>query len=156
MVTATATEAVQTLHIVKEVSINAPIAITFETILEELGPENGIPGAPMPMVLEAWPGGRWYRDLGNNTGHLWGHVQVIKPPALLEICGPLCMSYASANHLQYRLVAEGATTKLTLIHRGIGMISDQHREGMSEGWGQILEKIRDHAERQSNSKKETK
>ncbi|MDB5343803.1 MAG: hypothetical protein JWP89_2180 [Schlesneria sp.] len=156
MVTATATEAVQTLLIVKEVSINAPIAIAFEAILEEIGPENAIPGSPMPMVLEAWPGGRWYRDLGNNSGHFWGHVQVIKPPTLLEICGPLFMSYASANHLQYRLVAAGATTKLTLTHRAIGMISDQHREGVSQGWGQALEKIRDHAERQSNSKKETK
>ncbi|HEY4262678.1 MAG TPA: hypothetical protein VGM98_21140 [Schlesneria sp.] len=66
------------------------------------------------------------------------------------------MSYASANHLQYRLVAEGATTKLTLTHRAIGMISDQHREGVSMGWGSALEKIRDHAERKSNSTKETK
>ena len=41
------------------------------------------------MKIEPWPGGRWYRDLGNNAGHLWGHVQVIKPPTLLEICGPL-------------------------------------------------------------------
>ncbi|HEX3702577.1 MAG TPA: hypothetical protein VHU82_04550 [Vicinamibacterales bacterium] len=35
--------------------------------------------------LEAWPGGRWFRDLGDNTGHLWGHVQAIKPPTLPEI-----------------------------------------------------------------------
>ena len=41
----------------------------------------------MPFKLEAWPGGRWFRDLGNNAGHLWGHVRVIKPPALLEISG---------------------------------------------------------------------
>src|SRR5436190_550691 len=116
--TATANEAVQTLHLVKEVLIKAPIEIAFEAVLEEMGPANEIPGGtPMPMVLEAFPGGRWYRNLGNNTGHLWGHVQVIKPPSLLEICGPLFMSYASANHLQYRLVAEGTTTRLTLTHR---------------------------------------
>ena len=46
-----------------------------------------------PMVIEPWPGGRWYRDLGNNAGHLWGHVQVIKPPTLLELCGPMFMSF---------------------------------------------------------------
>ena len=25
------------------------------------------------MKLEAWPGGRWFRDLGDGNGHLWGH-----------------------------------------------------------------------------------
>ena len=48
----------------------------------------------MPMMLEAWPGGRWFRDLGNGNGHLWGHVQAIKAPTLLEITGPLMMSFA--------------------------------------------------------------
>ena len=47
----------------------------------------------MPMKLEAWPGGRWYRDLGDGNGHFWGHVQAIKRPTLLEISGPLFMSY---------------------------------------------------------------
>ena len=53
-------------------------------------------GASLSLKLEAWPGGRWYRDLGNNTGHFWGHVQAIKPPTLLEICGPLMMSYPAS------------------------------------------------------------
>ena len=60
----------------------------------------------MPMKLEAWPGGRWYRDLGDNNGHFWGHVQAIKRPTLLEITGPLFMSYAAMNNLQYRLSEE--------------------------------------------------
>src|SRR4051794_28377166 len=107
MVTATAHETIQTLCVEKEVHIAALIETAFEALLEELGPGNEIPGAPMPMVLEAWPGGRWFRDLGKNSGHLWGHVQVIKPPSLLEISGPLFMSYAAANHVQYRLTAEG-------------------------------------------------
>lgn len=84
---ATITE--QTVHgleIVKEEEIAAPIGVVFETILEQMGPENEAPGTgPMPMKLEAWPGGRWYRDLGNDAGHFWGSVQAIKPPTLLEI-----------------------------------------------------------------------
>jgi len=40
------------------------------------GPFNETTEAkPMPMKLEAWPGGRWYRDLGDNNGHFWGVVQ---------------------------------------------------------------------------------
>lgn len=57
----------------------------------------------MPMILEEWPAGRWFRDLGNGQGHLWGFVPVIKPPTLIEIQGPMFMSYAVAGHLQLRL-----------------------------------------------------
>src|SRR6478672_7330207 len=120
---------VQTLNIVKEISIAAPLAIAYEALLEELGPGGEMPdGKPFPMVLEPWPGGRWYRDLGNNAGHFWGQVQVIKPPALLELCGPMFMSYPSINHVQYRLTPEGDGTILRFTHQGMGQISPEHLE----------------------------
>src|SRR5262245_47980872 len=111
---------VQTFVVRKEIEIAAPIEIAFEAVLEQLGPESKMPdGKPFPFKLEPWPGGRWYRDLGKNAGHLWGHVQVIKPPTLLEVCGPLMMSYPAVNHVQYRLKAEGGATRLTFLHRGL-------------------------------------
>src|SRR5580704_6858995 len=114
-------QSIETLQIQKEIEIAAPIEIAFQAMLDELGPEAQMGnGTAMPFKLEAWPGGRWYRDLGNNTGHLWGHVQVIKPPTLLEICGPLMMSYPAANHVQYRLTAQGSGTRLAFVHRGMG------------------------------------
>ena len=74
------------LSITEEAHVRAPIAATFAALLEEMGPSNeGRPGTPMPMTLEPWPGGRWFRDLGDGNGHLWGHVQAIKRPTLLEI-----------------------------------------------------------------------
>jgi len=80
----TDTVAHQNIHafeIRKEIEIAAPIEIAFQSVLDELGPEGQMPnGQSLSMKLEPWPGGRWYRDLGNNAGHLWGHVQVIKPP----------------------------------------------------------------------------
>jgi len=86
-----------TLDITEEIRVNAPLDTAFAALLEELGPANrGQNDVPMPMMLEAWPGGRWFRDLGNGNGHLWGHVQAIKAPALLEITGPLWMSFAVA------------------------------------------------------------
>src|SRR5262244_4027383 len=98
MATSTTQQAIQTLEVTREEKIAAPIEVVFETLLEQLGPLNETrPGSPLPMKLEPWPGGRWYRDLGNNTGHFWGHVQVIKPPALLEISGPLFMSYPAIS-----------------------------------------------------------
>jgi hypothetical protein len=151
-VTSTSEQAIHTLEITRDEEIAAPIDIVFETMLEQLGPLNETgPGSSLPMKLEPWPGGRWYRDLGNNMGHLWGHVQVIKPPALLEICGPLFMSFPAISHVQYRLTAEGRMTRLTLTHRAIGQISPSDREGVSQGWGHILARIREGAEHRSGT-----
>src|SRR5688572_17036471 len=107
MTTAPAQETIQTPHIAPDIAIAAPPAATFQAVLEELGPGSEMPdGTPFPMKIEPWPGGRWFRDLGNNTGHFWGHVQVIKPPTLLELTGPMFMSYPATNFIQYRLTAE--------------------------------------------------
>jgi hypothetical protein len=80
-------------------------------------------------------------------------VQVIKPPTLLEICGPLMMSYPVLNHLQYRLKAEGSATRLVFLHRAMGLILPEHRDGLPEGWQYWLERIRELAERKQ--RKET-
>ncbi len=150
MLTGIAEETVQSLHISKEVRIAAPVETVFETLLEQLGPKSEMPdGKPFPMKIEPWPGGRWYRDLGNNSGHFWAHVQVIKPPALLELCGPMFMSYAAISHVQYRLTGEGGGTRLAMIHRAIGQITREHREGVVHGWEYGLKKIREAAERRN-------
>lgn len=141
---------IHSLHFSKEVEIAAPPAVVFESILEELGPSGASPEGVMPMKIEPWPGGRWYRDLGDGAGHLWGHVQVIKPPLLLEITGPLFMSYAAASHVQYRLTpGDDGRTTLALTHRAIGQIPREHREGVAEGWGDAMRRIRENAEQRA-------
>jgi uncharacterized protein YndB with AHSA1/START domain len=146
-------QSVESFEIGKEIEIKAPIEIAFQAVLAQLGPEGEMPGGkPFPMKFEPWPGGRWYRDLGDNSGHLWGHVQVIKPPTLLEICGPLMMSYPVVNHLQYRLKAEGTVTRLAFLHCGVGVFPPghpEHRDGLPQGWQYWLERIAELAERKS-------
>lgn len=143
-----AEQAVHTLEIVKEEEIAAPIDVVFETILEEMGPRNqGGQGQPMPMKLEAWPGGRWFRDLGNGAGHFWGNVQSIKAPSLLEIWGPLFMSHPAVSNVQYRLSEENGVTRLKFTHRAIGYIAydsanEEQWGKINGGWGGLLERIR--------------
>lgn len=146
MTTAESQRPIQTVQIKKEIQIAAPIEIVFEQLLEPAGPLAG-----MALKIEPWPGGRWFRDLGNNTGHLWGHVQVIKPPKLLELCGPMMMSYPAASHVQYRLTEEAGGTKLTLLHRAVGLIEPEHIEGFPKGWTETLDAIKAMAE--ANAKK---
>jgi uncharacterized protein YndB with AHSA1/START domain len=146
----TTEESIQTLSIRREIHVAAPPEVVFAAVLEELGPGSQMPdGRPFPMKIEAWPGGRWYRDLGGNTGHLWGHVQVIKPPTLLELCGPMFMSYPAVNFVQYRLSPDGAGTRLALVHRAVGQITPEHREGAPQGWEHGLNRVRQLAERRA-------
>ena len=137
-----------TLIVSKEIHVQASLEDTFAALLEQIGSENDTPeGNKMPMKIEPWPGGRWYRDLGENNGHLWGHVQAIKRPTLLEIWGPLFMSYAAVSNVQYRLSEVDGGTLIKFHHRAMGTIQDDHREGVNKGWTHILTRIRERAEK---------
>jgi len=138
-----------TLNITQEIHVNASLEHTFAALLEQLGPENESPEQKMPMKLEAWPGGRWFRDLGDGNGHLWGHVQAIKKNSLLEVHGPLFMSYGVVSNVQWRLTEENGGTLIKFHHKAFGMISDDHRKGVSKGWGHMNEAAKARAERKT-------
>jgi uncharacterized protein YndB with AHSA1/START domain len=138
-------EVVQAFEVVKEEQIAAPMDIVFETILEQMGPLNSTPEKPMPMKLEAWPGGRWYRDLGDGAGHFWAVVQAIKPPVLLELWGPMFMSTPAVSNIQYRLAEEKGLTIVRFVHRAVGWTGDADR-GVDGGWTHLMDRIRAAAE----------
>jgi uncharacterized protein YndB with AHSA1/START domain len=135
-----------TLNLTKEIRVNASLENTFEALLEQMGTENETPEAKMPMKIEPWPGGRWYRDLGGDNGHYWATVQAIKRPGLLELCGPLFMSFPVINNLQYRLTKTADGTLITFRHLAFGFIPDEIREGISSGWGNLADRIKRAAE----------
>jgi len=139
-----------TLNITQEIQVKASLEDTFEAILEQIGPGNDtLDGTPMPMKIEPWPGGRWFRDLGDNNGHFWGHVQAIKRPTLLEIWGPLFMSYGAVSNVQYRLSEANGGTLIKFHHKAFGPIQEEHRQNVSKGWGHTLSRIRGRAEKGS-------
>jgi hypothetical protein len=139
-----------TLMLTHETQVRASLETTFTALLEQIGPENDTPdGKKMPMKIEAWPGGRWYRDLGDGNGHLWGHVQAIKKPTLLEFTGPLFMSYAVVSNVQYRLSEENGGTLIKFHHKAFGLIQEDHRQGTDKGWAHMLARIRERAEGRS-------
>jgi uncharacterized protein YndB with AHSA1/START domain len=137
------------LNVTQEIHVEASLEKTFAALLEQIGPENETPETKMPMKIEAWPGGRWFRDLGDGNGHLWGHVQAIKRPTLLEITGPLFMSYGVVSNLQYRLSEEKGGTLIKFHHKAFGMIPDDHRRGVGQGWGHMNARIKARAEASS-------
>jgi hypothetical protein len=71
---------------------------------------------------------------------------------LLEICGPLFMSFPATSNVQYRLTEENGITRLKFVHRAMGLIPSEYFEGprsVNTGWTHLLSKIREGAERRS-------
>jgi len=130
------------LDVEQHIDIKAAPEKVFAAMLHRFGKGNTRPdGVSLQMELEPKVGGRWYRDRGNGIGHLWGFVQVIKPPELLELSGPMFMSYPATNHLEVKVQKTPAGSKVTLRHRAIGMIDPEHRKGVGTGWKHMLDEI---------------
>src|SRR5262249_50223922 len=137
----------QTFTITEEIIVRASSEQTFASLIAQMGRLNETPdGKPLPMVLEPFPGGRWYRELGSENGHLWGFVQSIKRPALLEIWGPLFMSTAATSNLMYRLSETPEGTLIKFTHIVVGPFPDDHRPSLATGWKALHARIREAAE----------
>jgi hypothetical protein len=143
----TTAPAFETFTITEEIAVRATLDQTFASLVAQIGRLNQTPdGKPMPMTLELHPGGRWYRDLGGDNGHLWGFVQSVKRPTLLEIWGPLFMSTAATSNLLYRLneTPDGALIRFT--HTLVGPFPDDHRPQLTSGWTALHARVRAAAE----------
>ena len=137
----------QTFTITEEILVRASLEKTFASIITQLGRQNETgDGKPLPMMLETHPGGRWYRDLGGDNGHLWGFVQSIKRPVLLEIWGPLFMSTGATSNMQYRLAEVDGGSLITFKHTVVGPFPEEHRERMGDGWKAMHARVRKDAE----------
>ena len=137
-----------TLTVTEQIQVRASLDTTFDTLLEQMGPSNETPyGEKLPMKIEPWPGGRWFRDLGGDNGHFWAVVQAIKRPALLELCGPLFLSAPVMSNLQYRLTAVDGGTLITFRHSALGFVPDDVRKNLGTGWRALHERVQRVAER---------
>jgi len=136
-----------TLDVDQRLHIKEAPEKVFAAVLERFGKKNTRPnGESLELQIEAKPGGRWYRDRGNGIGHLWGFVQVIKPPNLLELSGPMFMSYPANNHVEIKVEKTAGGSQVTLRHRALGMIDPEHRKGVSAGWSHMLAELKKDAE----------
>ena len=137
-----------TLDIEQHLDINAKPEKVFAAVLHRLGPGNTRPdGVAMDLRLEPVAGGKWYRDRGNGISHLWGFVQAIKPASLIELSGPMFMSYPAINHLEVKIEPAGNGSKLHLRHRALGMIDPEHRKGVGTGWTHMLNNVKQDSEK---------
>ena len=141
----------QTFTITEQIAVKASLEQTFASLVAQMGRLNETPdGTPLPMILELRPGGRWYRELGGDNGHLWGFVQSIKRPELLEIWGPLFMSTAATSNLMYRLSETADGTLIKFTHTLVGPFPEDHRSKLTSGWSALHARVRKAAEAAGN------
>ena len=132
-----------TLDVEQHVDVQGTLEDVFKSVLYRFGEGNSRPdGEPMNLQIEPFAGGRWFRDRGEGIQHLWGHVQVIKPPVLLELSGPMFMSYPALNHIEIKLEQIADGTRVSLHHRAIGLLDTAHKEGLATGWGYFLDAVK--------------
>lgn len=147
MSTTTAPTETQTFTVKEEILVRAPLEQTFASLAAQMGRLNETPdGKPLPMMLETRPGGRWYRDLGGDNGHLWGFVQSIKRPVLLEIWGPLFVSTAATSNLLYRLSETPDGSLIQFTHTLVGPFPEDHRPQLVSGWKALHARVKSAAE----------
>jgi hypothetical protein len=84
------------------------------------------------------------------------NVQSIKPPTLLEIYGPLFMSYPAASTVQYRLSEENGITRLKFMHRAMGQVShdvqiERGWASIEPSWGNMIARIRSAAQKAADA-----
>jgi hypothetical protein len=136
-----------TLDITEEIRVAAPLDKAFAALLEELGPANrGQNDVPMPMMLEAWPGGRWFRDLGNGNGTPVG------PCTGHQGAGAARDHGAAVDVLRRRVEravppqGENGGTIITLKHSAFGRFPDGYGAPASQGWKNIFARVRQRVE----------
>ena len=143
----TAAPVTETFTVTEEIVVRASLEKTFASLIAQIGRMNETPdGKPLPMVIEPRPGGRWFRDLGGENGHLWGFVQSIKRPTLLEVWGPLFMSTAATSNLLYRLTETPDGTLMKFTHTLVGPFPEEHRSQLATGWSALHARVRKAAE----------
>jgi len=147
MTTTAPVSEMQTFTSAEEINVRASLEQTFTSLLVQMGRQNQKPdGTPLPMVIEPRPGGRWYRDLGGENGHLWGFVQSVKRPTLLEIWGPLFLSTGATSNLMYRLSETPDGTLIKFTHTLLGPFPEDHRPQLAAGWAELHARVRKAAE----------
>src|SRR3984957_4233862 len=124
-----------TLTINQEIHVKASMHATFAALLEQLGPGNETPdGKSLNLKIEAWPGGRWYRGMGDGNGHFWANVKATMRPTPLEFSGPLFASFPLFSNVQYRLKEVDGGTLIVFRHTSLGFVPEGQKAGMGKGW----------------------
>ncbi len=98
-------------------------------------------------TIEPWVGGRWLQEW-DNGGALFGTFTVFDPPRLLCISGPLAMSRAAQNLLQFQFDPADTGTNVVVSHQAFGDFDADTADIYRNGWDELIgSSLRDYLHR---------
>lgn len=128
-----------------EISINAGIEETWQTLINDIGlwwrKDFYTSPKTKDFILEAKPGGKMYEDYGNKEGLVWAEVIVLDSPNVLELKSHLSPAYGGPmfSFLRLSLESDGAKTTLKLSDIGIGKMSEEASRQIEAGWKMLFD-----------------
>jgi uncharacterized protein YndB with AHSA1/START domain len=156
-----ATRTIVAAPISKSFRVGAPQHKSFQLFLAGMGRwwprEHSLLAAPQrDVVIEPRAGGRWFEVAEDGSEMMWGKVLEWDEPhrALLawQINGDWAYDPEFETEVEVRFTADGDGTLIAFEHRGLEAYDRTARDGhlmaMDEGWGQILDRFKDEAERE--------
>lgn len=132
-------------HITLEIEINAPVAQTWQAMIDDIGlwwrKDFLVCEGSLGMILEPRIGGLLYEKLeGDGCGFVWGHVISFQPNRQLTCVAQIVPPWGGpAQSIVEISLSPGKenpdnTTLLTLSDSLIGHISDEMTSSMVDGW----------------------
>ena len=127
-------------QIEQEVLVRASRDQVFDALTRDIGKwwAFRIADKGSELTLEPRVGGRFFEDLGNGEGALWGTVMYIRRPEKIRLNGPLGISAPVVSNYIYELVEADGGTLLKLSHRIFGDVDAKVEESHRTGWGKLL------------------
>ncbi|MEQ8715958.1 MAG: helix-turn-helix domain-containing protein [Cyclobacteriaceae bacterium] len=135
----------QVTRIQMEISINASIEHTWQSMINDIGlwwrKDFYTSPKTKEFILEARPGGKMYEDYGNNEGLVWAEVIILDSPNILELKSHLSPAYGGPVFSFLRLALESSDegTTLKLSDVGVGTMSDEAVKQAEAGWRMLFE-----------------
>jgi uncharacterized protein YndB with AHSA1/START domain len=143
----------------KRLRVKAPQAKAFETFLGGMGlwwpKDHSLLKSPQrDVVIEPRAGGRWYEIGEDGTENMWGRVLEWDAPhrAVLawQLTGEWTYDPDFETEVEIVFTPDGDGTIVDFEHRGLEAYRearDGHVMGMDEGWGAILKRYEEEAEK---------
>lgn len=127
-------------HIEQEILIRAPRQKVWSSVLDVQGWwSHHFAEKSARMILEPFPGGRFYEDSPEGVKALFGIVTYLKAPEVIRFSGPLGMNRLPLNSVyEFRLDPSGDSgTTLKLSHRAHGLLDPEWEKSHTEGWQEL-------------------
>ncbi|MGD9688971.1 MAG: SRPBCC domain-containing protein [Phycisphaerales bacterium] len=154
----TDTQVVQgSFHIEQEVTLRVPLERAWAGLLDVAGwwcchfADRGA-----RVVLEPFPGGRFFEESPEGPRALFGTVVYIKAPEIIRLHGPLGMGrlpVTSTYDWSLEPMGDPGATRLKLSHRAFGLLDPEWQQSHEEGWKSLwvrLAALVERGERYSN------